>query len=230
MDNIRWKGKSSLSYNGLIILSLPPISSPPINTRETVVEGKDGSIIELLGYKAYDKSIKIGLKGDAVSNINDIIEYFSGSGELVMSNEPDKVYQATIISQIDFDKLLRFRTAEVKFRVQPFKLLDGESEVSVASGDAVINSGNVESKPLITIEGSGIVEVAVNGVNQFSYEFPADDSKVVIDCEKEDAYLDTALKNRYMTGEFPKLKAGSNTITFSGSVTSFKIVRKSRWI
>ena len=70
----------------------------------------------------------------------------------------------------------------------------------------------------------------MNGVNQFSYEFPADDSKVVIDCEKEDAYLDTALKNRYMTGEFPKLKAGSNTITFSGSVTSFKIVRKSRWI
>lgn len=226
--DIKWKGVSNTSKKGLIILSLPPITKPQMRINETMVDGRDGSVIEELGYQPYDKAVGIGLKGGY--DIDDIIAYFTGSGTLVMSNEPDKYYKATIVNQIDYNRLLRFRTAEVKFRVQPYKYKVGEAEVTVASGGTVTNLGNVESKPLITIEGSGIIEVAVNGVNQFSYEFPADDSKVVIDCEKEDAYLDTALKNRYMTGEFPKLKAGSNTITFSGSVTSFKIARKSRWI
>lgn len=225
---IKWKGVSSNTKVGLIILSLPPITKPQMRVNETVVDGRDGSFIEELGYQAYDKTIKIGLKGNY--NIDDIISYFSGSGELVMDNEPDKVYDAMIIGQIDYQRLLRFRTADIKFRVQPFKHKLNEAEQTITSGGIVTNAGNIISKPIITIEGSGTVELSLEGIAQFTYEFPEGENKVVIDCEKEDAYLGNVLKNRNMTGEFPKLAVGSNTITYTGTVTSLKVHPKSRWI
>lgn len=228
MNTIKWKGISSTTKKGLIITSLPPITKPQMRINEMMVDGRDGSVIEELGYQSYDKAVGIGLKGGY--DIDEIISYFTGSGTLVLSNEPDKYYKATIVNQIDYNRLLRFRTAEVKFRVQPYKHKVGEAEVTVASGGTVTNLGNVESKPHITIEGSGTIEVGVNGINIFKYTFPNGETQVKLDCDGEDAYFNEALKNRNMTGEFPRLKVGSNTITYSGSVTSFKIIPNSRWI
>ena len=119
MNSIIWKGVPSTTIKGLLISQLPPISKPPMRVSETMVDGRDGSIIEELGYSPYDKSLVIGLHGDF--DINKIIKYFTGEGEIVFSNEPDKVYTAKIVGQIDYTRLLRYRQATIPFRVQPFK-------------------------------------------------------------------------------------------------------------
>ena len=119
MNTIFWKGVFSTTIEGLLICELPTISKPPMRVKETTIDGRDGSIIEELGYSSYDKTITIGLRGNF--NINKVIKYFTGEGEIIFSNEPDKVYTAKIVDQIDYNRLLRFRTAVVKFRVQPFK-------------------------------------------------------------------------------------------------------------
>lgn len=112
-------GKNSLNIQGLLIQALPPISKPKIRTQVETIDGRDGDIITQLGYSAYDKSISIGLYGDF--DINEIIQFFNTSGVVVFSNEPDKYYNYKIIEQIDFNRLVRFRTATVKMHVQPFK-------------------------------------------------------------------------------------------------------------
>ena len=48
-----------------------------------------------------------------------------------------------------------------------------------------------------------------------------------IDCDTMNVYrLSSENKDSLMTGEFPVLKPGSNTISFTGGITSCKIVPK----
>ena len=95
MNYLIWNGKDSRDVKGLIICELPPISKPQMRVAETVIDGVDGSIIEELGYSSYDKALTIGITQNA--DIDEISQYFSGSGEVVFSNEPDKFYKASII-------------------------------------------------------------------------------------------------------------------------------------
>ena len=119
MNSIIWKGVSSTTIQGLLICELPPITKPEIRISETVIDGRDGSIIEELGYSSYVKTVTIGLHGNF--DINKVIKYFTGEGDIVFSNEPDKVYKAKICGKIDFTRLLRYRQASIPFLVQPFK-------------------------------------------------------------------------------------------------------------
>lgn len=228
MNYVIWKNKDSRTIKGLLISELPPISKPAMRVQETIVDGVDGSYIEDLGYEAYDKPMLIGLSKDF--DINEIIKYFSGDGNIVFSNEPDKYYKAKIIEQIDYERLLRFRTATVTFRVQPFKYEYQEASSIATESLVVTNKGNYTSKPIITIIGSGTIELIVNDNTLFSYTFPDGEDTVVIDSQKQDAYLDTVLKNRNMSGEFPVFEIGENTISWNGTITSIEISSKSRWL
>ena len=229
MNKIIFKGIESTEIKGLLISELPPISKPTLRVEETTINGVDGSVIEELGYESYDKTIVIGLTGKY--DIDEVIKYFSGAGNITFSNEPDKYYRARIIDQIDYERLLRFRTANVKFKVQPFKYkLNEASKTLTKSGTSVTNSGLEASKPRMTIKGTGTIELMVNGNTLFSYTFPEGETEVVIDSEKQDAYLGSVLKNRNMSGEFPILNSGENTISWTGSITSIVVEPNSRWL
>ena len=377
MNYLIWNGKDSRDIKGLVVSELPPITKPQMRVEETVVNGVDGSIIEELGYEPYDRPVVIGLTQKA--NIDEIMRYFTGSGEAVFSNEPDKVYKATIISQIDYARLGRFRTATVVFRAQPFKseynevssrlwlneyggrnlfnpnkatsstgvtasyedsilkltstglgaryariynfdseqgdtirvssiLLDSNCHIALQEYDSafnlvgqvymtyidgetptvaeyvkksnenrtrivmytdfnaptgervarykepiltinnadltfdeyitdnsinsysVNNVGNYFSKPVMEIKGSGTIEVALNGNNLFRYTFPDGENAVIIDSQKQDAYLGAYLRNRSMVGEFPVFEIGENILTWDGVISSLDISSKSRWL
>ena len=231
MSSITWKGVSSDTITGLLICNLPPITKPKMRTEIITIDGVDGDIINDLGYESYDKEIQIGLTKNF--NINEIINYFNGEGNLVLSNESDKYYKAKIINKIDYEKIFRFRTATVTFHCQPFKYDVNEEAVeeTITSQESitVTNLGYEQSKPVITLEGTGTVGLYINGFQIFSYEFDSDE-KVVIDSEQQEAYLESKLKNRNMVGEFPLLISGENTITWSGTLTKIKIHPKSRWL
>ena len=147
MNTIEFKGVSSTTIDGLIICEFPPISKPPMRVAQTEIDGRHGTIIEELGYSAYNKSIEIGLKGNF--DINKVIKYFSGEGDIVFGNEPDKVYHGIVINQIDYNRLLRFRKATVTFRVQPFKHKKNEAmketEIATATGTSIVVNDSGES-------------------------------------------------------------------------------------
>lgn len=231
MNYIIWNNKDSREIKSLIISELPPITKPQMRIKETVIDGVDGSIIEELGYESYDKAISVGLKIGA--NIDEVLEYFTGSGEIIFSNEPNRYYKAKIINSIEYARLLRFRVATVVFRVQPFKydLLEIERQATSERKSMIIeNIGNYTSKPLITITGSGVVDLSVNGTAICRYTFPSGRDTVILDCEKQDAYLGNILKNRNMVGEFPVFNKGNNTLSWSGTVENITVKNYSRWV
>lgn len=138
-NSIILNGKSSNTITGLIIQELPPISKPLMRSQVEEIDGRDGDIITKLGFSAYDKEISVGLYGNF--DINEIIAYFNSEGTVTFSNEPDKFYYYQILEQIDFERLVRFRTATINFHVQPFKYSTTE-EAETIEAETVSGEGN----------------------------------------------------------------------------------------
>ena len=231
MDTFTFKGISSSDFENLVVVALPPITKPTLRVNEIEIDGRDGSLITDQGYETYEKTIEIVQMGDL--DVEELKAWLDGEGELTLSNESDKYYHAKIIEQIDYTRLELYKPVKVEFLVQPYKYKLNETEVtSTTNSVTVTNYGACESKPLITIEGSGTITVTVNEKIVFTYSFPTTDGEVTIDSENEEAYLGNInnLKNRNMNGDFPKLQSGENTISVSGTVTSIKVKANSRWL
>lgn len=154
MNYVILNGVKSTTIKGLLIQSLPPISKPLMRTSIEEIDGRDGDIVTNLGYSAYDKEMSIGLFGDY--DVDDVIEFFDSQGTVIFSNEPDKFYNYQIIEQIDFERLIRFKTATVTFHVQPFKYS--------AVDDAVTFSINQLDVRPYSATKNGVTISAENGV------------------------------------------------------------------
>ena len=130
-------GVSSKTINGLLIQTLPPISKPQMRTNIEEIDGRDGDIITDLGYSAYDKTFDIGITDKSV--VNQVIGFLNSEGTVTFSNEPSMVYEYKIINQIDFNKLIRFKTASVTMHVQPFKKCLTEKELTFNGAEQIIS-------------------------------------------------------------------------------------------
>lgn len=232
MNYIVLNGYKSTLIKGLLISELPPITKPQQRTTIEEIDGRDGDIITKLGYAAYDKKMTIGCYGDF--NIDDIIQYFDSQGTVVFSNEPDKYYKYTILHQIDFERLCRFKTATVTFHVQPFKhsSVDDTIEylVSLQSYQTVKNNGNVISRPKLTIYGSGTITLTIN---DFTFTIVmGTDEYITLDGATLNAYMGGTLKNRSVTGNLKNLwlPIGESNISWTGTVTKIVLTDGSRWI
>lgn len=154
-NSVILNGKDSRFIEGLLIQELPPITKPQIRTSVDEIDGKSGDILTKLGYSAYDRQMSIGLYGDF--DIDEVIRFFDSSGEAIFSNEPDKRYKYDIIKEIDFERLLRFKTANVTFHVQPYKL-------SSLDDDGISKNTNLLIVPDFTLTKNGLTITASSGV------------------------------------------------------------------
>lgn len=225
-------GVNSNTITGLLISTLPPITKPKIRTQTEEIDGRDGDIVTKLGYSAYEKEFQIGLYGDY--DIDEVIAYFNSEGTVVFSNEEDKYYNYQILDQIDYEKLIRFKTASIKMHVQPFKYPTNEEIITISGETTVINEGNIYATPILNITGSGTIEVILNEIQIFSIDLGENATQIIIDITNMEAYNSntTALMNRQVTGDYSlfKILAGTNTVELSGSVTSATISNYTRWL
>ncbi len=230
-------GQSSTNINGLLIQELAPITKPQQRTQVETIDGRAGDIVMPLGFAAYDKKVSIGLYGDF--DVDEVIEFFNSEGQVTFSNEPDKYYKYQILAQIDFERLVRFRTANVTFHVQPFKYSTEQSvrDFTPSAGVqsiSVVNKGNIYAKPAVTVYGTGTVNLSLNGTQILVIDLGDTANNITIDADALEAYTNTTanLANRSVDGDYDnlKLKIGTNTISWSGNVTKITIANYSRWI
>lgn len=97
-------------------------------------------------------------------------------------------------------------------------------------GIKVANSGNIISRPIITIYGSGSVDLSING--NLILNVNIDDDYVIIDSAELNAYNENGLKNRQVKGNLSNvyLNVGENDITWKGDVNAVNIEDFSRWL
>lgn len=225
--------KPSYGVNGLIVMSLPPITKPKMRYSAEEIDGRDGDIITTLGYQAYDKTLSIGLHGNF--DIDKVVEFFATSGTITFSSEPDKAYRFQQLENIDFERLVRYRTADVKLHVQPFKTGRLQRPKVFTSSDAqavIVNAGNVVAAPKLTVEASGDIGLYLDGSQVLQVVNTGDYTLVIDVANLEASTPEGALMNRHITGDYQRLmlSPGKHSIKWSGDVKSLTIEDYSRWI
>ena len=214
INYIELNGEKSTNVKGLIIQSLPPISKPKMRTSIATIDGRDGDVVTKLGYSAYDKELSIGLHGDF--DIDDAIAFFDSEGEVVFGNEPDKYYRYQILDQIDFERLVRFRTAKVKMHVQPFKH-DAVDRTFYIVNQFLHIQDSTASKFGITVTSSdGSIRVSGRATNDVDIEVPIESMSL------SGSYTLTASASGSAAGCALRLIDGSPSRSFGGSYMELK--------
>ena len=184
-------GTNSNTINGLGINELPPISKPPLRVQTEEIDGRDGDISTNLGYGAYDKTISIGLFGTGY-DINEVISFFNGEGTVVFSNEPDKYYKYKIINQIDYEALLKFKSATITFHCQPFKYPLTETPLEIEY--EYIEQEGVESASINNTNGDSHLDITLKG-NTSQTGTPTPDTPIPINVVSGDNTIKVEGKN-----------------------------------
>ncbi len=170
MNEVILNGTSSAEFEGLIIQSLPPISKPKKRAQIEEINGRDGDIVTLLGYAAYEKSFNIGLSYNY--DIDEIINFFNSEGNVTFSNEPDKYYKYKILEQIDFERLIRFKTATVNMHVQPFKYSTIEKMKTFVTNLLNFNDYEATTNGITLKVSNGEISITGNGTAATEFYFP----------------------------------------------------------
>lgn len=214
VNYIELNGEKSTSVKGLIIQSLPPISKPEMRTSIETIDGRDGDIVTRLGYAAYDKQLSIGLHGDF--DIDDAISFFDSEGEVVFGNEPDKYYRYQILDQIDFERLIRFRTAKVKMHVQPFKYDAVDRTFDIVNQFLHIEDYATSKFGITATSSGGSVRVSGRATSDVDIEVPIESMSL------SGSYTLTASASGSAAGCALRLIDGSPSMFFGGTYMELK--------
>ena len=214
INYIELSGEKSTSVKGLIIQSLPPITKPKMRTSNATIDGRDGDVITKLGYSAYDKQLSIGLHGDF--DIDDAIAFFDSEGEVVFGNEPDKYYRYQILDQIDFERLIRFRTAKVKLHVQPFKYDAVDRTFDIVNQFLHVCDSTVSKFGITVTSSDGSIRVSGNATSDVDIEVPIESMSL------SGSYTLTASASGSAAGCALRLIDGSPSMSFGGSYMELK--------
>lgn len=138
-------------------------------------------------------------------------------------------YYADLID-ITFNKQGNSRwLVSVKLLFDPFRYTNESTEIRLTAKGTINNTGNVFSEPIIEIEGSGEVSLAIGSQIMFLNL----DSKAIIDCRhrRQNIYdKNNVLKNSIRKkGGFFEIPPGLQGVVTTGNVTSIKIKGNWRW-
>lgn len=214
VNYIELNGEKSSNVKGLIIQSLPPITKPKMRTNIEDIDGRDGDIVTRLGYAAYDKELSIGLHGDF--DIDDAISFFDSDGEVVFGNEPDKYYRYQILDQIDFKRLVRFRTATVKMHVQPFKYDAVDRTFDIVNQFLHVEDSTASRFGITVTSSDGNIRVAGKATSDVDIEVPIESVSL------SGGYTLTASASGSAAGCALRLIDGSPSRSFGGSYMELK--------
>lgn len=115
----------------------------------------------------------------------------------------------------------------LEFLCKPQRFLtSGESAVTLSAAGTLSNPTGFSALPLITVYGSGESTLTVNGV---TVNFKTLDGSCTLDCDAGNASKDGSNENGNIEAadDFPALAPGGNAISWSGGITSVKIIP--RW-
>lgn len=213
-----------------LIASAPHIIRPTRKGTVTPIPGSSRELVEMEdAWESYDQPYSMfvgdGTPDSIQEALNDVarVLYKTGLQVLLDDYEPDYFRLAYYQGPFDVEnRYTRLGKFDITFRCRPERfLISGNEAITVSSGDTLINPTAFAAKPLIHIEGSGSGTVTVAGTVM---SFTGLVDFVNVDCDKMDVYRQPAEnKNNLMTGNFPVLPSGENTISFTGGITSVTI-------
>lgn len=217
-----YNGTSSVSFN-IRVSKYPDYDIPRREVERVSVPGRNGDLLLDTGaYSNFDKRYEIyfNAKGSGFhAAAHDVAMWLcsvGGYARLEDTYDTDVYLMARVENpEMLADWMNYMGRATVTFNCKPQRFLkSGETEVTLTSGSPVTNS-YMPCYPIFKLTGNGTLNVNGNTIavaNNLN-------KTVTIDCETQNAYTGSENRNAdiYVTGDFPYLVSGSNTITFNNS-------------
>lgn len=217
---------------GIQVVKRPNIPIPERNIELKSLKGRDGSLTR--DYKTYN-DIKISVSLNFISGENDFINkgaeianwlYNINDNKLIFSDNDKFYYKVKKIECKDIERSLKvIGKFIVTFVCGPYKYYIDNNEIEITNSTKINSPMLVaDSEPIISISGSGNVNLIIN------------DKRIVLENVEENLIINSSILECYkekenlnykMSGEFPILKNGENTINIEGNIKSIKI--KPNW-
>lgn len=210
----------------------PGYAYPERDYTVTHIPGRNGDIIQDNGcYKNVERTYEVSFDApneDFATYANVVSAWLhstTGYARLEDSYEPNYYRMATYQESNIFENLYnQAGTATIVFECKPQRFLKtGDNTIAIQNSLTIMNPTGFEAYPLFKVTGtSGVLTVNGNSIT-----FSSINDFVMLDCELQDAYKDNINKNSTISGTFPVLKTGSNTISWTGNISS--VTMKPRW-
>lgn len=210
----------------------PGYAYPERDYTITHIPGRNGDIIQDNGcYKNVERTYEVSFdvpNEDFATYANAVSAWLhstTGYARLEDSYEPNYYRMATYQETNIFENLYnQAGTATIVFECKPQRFLKtGDNIITIQNSLTIMNPTGFEAYPLLKVTGtSGVLTVNGNSIT-----FSSIDNFVMLDCELQDAYKENINKNSTISGTFPVLKTGSNTISWTGDISS--VTMKPRW-
>lgn len=229
---IVYGGEVSSDY-GMVVAEAPSFERPTRKQSVYTVPGRMGDVVfQQDAWNDVARTYQVWLADDAEKDLVDQVDAFEawlnsqkGYQRLEDSFEPDVFRLAYYSGGIGVSNhIMQYGEATLTFTCRPERFYkSGEQPVTVVNGDKVNNPTRFASKPLIHIEGSGTVTISCGGKTMSA----SVTDYINIDCEQMNAYrLPAENKNSQISGSFPTIEPGINTVGITGTVSLCTITPK----
>lgn len=219
---IKWKN-IDFSTKGIIVEKVPTISKAEKVINQYSVPYRNGVLnVDTGVYNTFIVSVSCHAKD--TTNFDEIKEFLDGYGTL--SFDGQREYTATIKNAIEFEKVQMFKRFPVQFEVNPIAY-DITPTTFTGTGTLSISGATATMYPTITLVCSGDVSVTINN-NTFYLD--DSDGTYILDCLNKVVTKNSVNASGIMSGDFPTLKNGNNTISSTGTITSLTIEYKKAYL
>lgn len=224
MFSVNFNNMNSFDDFGLAIERRPIIPTPKRRINQITVSGRNGTLTEDEGtYEDIEIPIEFAMvdKDNMYDKSRIIKNWLSGNGNLVISDDTERVYKVKFVRVSDIDRFMiivgRFTAT---FVCEPFAYSNIDEKIVITTPTTVYNPGTYKSSPYIKVNGTGTIDLSINGT---AIKLTGVDGYIEIDSEIGECYKGNTPLNNKMSGEFPNLQPGQNGISWTGNVTSIEI-------
>ena len=216
---------------GFALKGRPNVPSANKRYESTEVEGRDGSLTRFLGYEDLKFSLNFNVlfQSDIKQKLREIKGMLAVSKTLSFDDSPNFFYKIKQAQISETESVIKASGVfNVDFVAEPFEYEKSTLTAYTTKPISLNNKTTTTALPVIKVTGTGTVVLSVNGVG---ITLSGLTSSITLDSELQEAYTGlTTNMNSSMNGEFPILRTGNNTITWTGMVTKVEIDPRWRWL
>lgn len=238
MEYIEFDGKKSSDIGGkrgLRVISWTRDTLPEIRDELKSVEGRPGSILH--EREPGNRNVSVTLRAffdDEVGRVgvlNEMSKWLltDGMNKIVFSDEPDVYYMGKVMDKTEYEPDFFMVDVTIEFTCHPFKY-GSRRNINIdttPSGTTFNNTGTAKSAPYIeaTIkEQMSTSDVSDFTMNMNGYEITyngivGDGDTIIVDTENMEFLYNDEIKILEISGWFPEVVHGENTIDTSINAT-----------
>lgn len=234
IGNVTWAGTalSSITANwtngGVLIEHAPETNRPRRKMDRYEVPGRNGDVIISQNAfenvtREYDLVVYGGDYDDMAADLMTWLYAPEGYQRLTDSFDADVYRLAFASDETDIEDIMHTDgRCTVVFSCDPRRfLLSGEQAVSFSASGSITNPTRFTAKPVFTVYGSGAGTITAGGK---AIEISSIYDGMILDCDRCRAYYGSSNLNNLVSGSFPEIPAGEQTITITGGITLLEVV------